>query len=120
MSFHRESREELVAPIESNEGLLCVNEFSCHHDWSWPGPSNSACPLFILSLAAMRRIPDFRQAMRLSMTPSGSTADETPRRRYRPHIRGRDHPKRTTPLSQERTLHGSDRKGPGRRLTLVR
>ena len=38
----------------------------------------------------MRRIPDFLQAMRLSMTPCGSTADETPRRRYRPHFRGRD------------------------------
>jgi hypothetical protein len=32
----------------------------------------------ILSLAAMRRIPDFRQALRLSMTPSEFTADETP------------------------------------------
>ena len=32
---------------------------------NWPGPSNSGCPLFILSLAAMRRIPDFRQPPRL-------------------------------------------------------
>jgi hypothetical protein len=31
----------------------------------WPGPPNSACPVFILSLAAMRHIPAFRQSPRL-------------------------------------------------------
>jgi hypothetical protein len=33
-------------------------------DRSWPGPPNSACPMSILSLVAMRHIPDLRQSPR--------------------------------------------------------
>ena len=51
-------------------------------------PSNPACP--ILPAVAKRRAPGFPLARRLPMPPSGSIADQAPRRRKLTHFRPRD------------------------------
>jgi hypothetical protein len=65
----------------------------------WPGPSNPAVRLPILPAVAKRRIPDFQQARHVSMTLSGSTADQAPRRRDRQPFHAHD-PLRTSRIPQ--------------------
>ena len=84
MSFHRESREELVAPLESNEGLLCVSEFSCHHDWSWPGPACHRSLPIISPPAAVPRIPAVRRAKGRRQLDSRPSANASATGKTRP------------------------------------